>query len=30
MESYGKRKSVDEESNLVWIIHVDSQPVFVG
>jgi len=30
MESYGKRKSVDEEWNLLWIILVVSQPVVVG
>ena len=30
MESYGKKESVDEERNLLWIILVVSQPVVVG
>jgi hypothetical protein len=30
MEFYARKKSVDEESNLLWIIRMDSHPVFVG
>jgi len=30
MESYAKRKPVDEERNLLWITLMVSQPVVVG